>query len=126
MSKPKKETRTKKYLADSNDLFLAMFSLGTKEELEKLLSDLLTESEIRMLKRRWHVASLVNEGRTVREASEIAEVGTDTVIRVIKKIKSANGILKKILLEKKPAIERRFNIINSRRKKTTKWFFGVK
>ncbi len=128
MSKPKKEVKTRNYLMRLDDFFSAVSECGNNfEKIEKLFDDLLTESELRMMKRRWHVACLINEGKTVREAAEAAQVGTDTVIRVIKKIKNGNGMLKEILMQKVKRIDRKNNaFVKPKREKTVKWFFGVK
>lgn len=51
---------------------------------DSVLRDLLTPSEIRMLKNRWQIMNLLKEGLTIRAISERVEVGTDTVVRVSK------------------------------------------
>lgn len=56
-----------------------------KIPLEDLV-EFLTAAEIRMLKNRWQIAKLLQEGHTVRSISEIVKVGTDTVVRVSKMI----------------------------------------
>ncbi len=47
-----------------------------------VLAKLLTPSEIRMLKNRWHIINLLDDGLTIRQAAAQAKVGTDTVVRV--------------------------------------------
>lgn len=131
MSKPKIEIKTKDYFAGFDDLLKIIQKESVdKERLKRLLQDLLTESEIRMLKRRWHVANLINEGKSVRETAGIAGVGTDTVIRVINKIKKGTGALKEILtakiLNSNSIIQNKKNNRKKQQVKLTKWFFGVK
>lgn len=128
MSKPKKEIKSRNYSMRLDDFFSAISECGNNiDKIEKLFADLLTESENRMIRRRWHVACLVNEGKTVREAAEEAEVGTDTVIRVIKKIKNGNGVLKEILMQKTGVTGAKKNAFSkSKKTKSVKWFFGVK
>jgi uncharacterized protein YerC len=128
MSKPKKEIRSKEFLEESDELFhLIKAESGDISRLKKILGDLLTESEIRMLKRRWFVANLINNGSTVREASEVGGVGTDTVMRVITKIKKGSGILKEILFAKMQKSEHIKNKhLKKKENKSIKWFFGVK
>jgi uncharacterized protein YerC len=46
--------------------------------------DLLTPSEIRMLKNRWQIIALLKEGLSIRNIAERVGVGTDTVVRVSK------------------------------------------
>ena len=132
MSKPKSEIRTRDYIEESNDFFRVIQETSIEEsKLEKLLSDLLTDSELRMLKRRWFIANLVSSGHTIREAAEMARVGSDTVMRVVSKIKKGSGILKEILLERvknaKNSNLTKSNLYNKKKKNnSTKWFFGVK
>ncbi len=117
MSKPKKEIKSRNYLVKVNNFFAVVKNYGNDlNRIEDFFSDLLTESELRMLKRRWFVANLINEGKTIREAAEAAGVGTDTVVRVIKKIKGGSGVLRETLRSvfEKPI-----------KQKKVKWFFGV-
>lgn len=51
---------------------------------EEILFELLTESEVRMVRNRWQVISLLQDGVSVRKIAEIAKVGTDTVVRMSK------------------------------------------
>jgi uncharacterized protein YerC len=128
MSKPKREIKTRNYNLRLDDFFSAIAERGNNfKQIENLFNDLLTESEIRMLKRRWFVASLINDGKTIREAAEEAEVGTDTVVRVIKKIKNGSGVLKEILIQKMRKVPEKKRVFDRpKRVKTVKWFFGVK
>ncbi len=57
---------------------------------ESVLKDLLTPSEVRMLKNRWRIFNLLNEGMTIREIAEQVQVGTDTVIRVSRLAEKTN------------------------------------
>lgn len=128
MSKPKREIKTRNYNLRLDDFFAAIADCGNNfKKIEHLFHDLLTESEIRMLKRRWFVASLINDGKTIREAAEEAEVGTDTVVRVIKKIKNGSGVLKEILIQKMKKMPEKKRVFDRpKRVKSVKWFFGVK
>ncbi|MBI3109757.1 hypothetical protein HYZ06_01820 [Candidatus Daviesbacteria bacterium] len=51
---------------------------------DDILRSLLTSSEMRMLKNRYRIRNLLQEGLTVRKVAEKVNVGTDTVIRVAK------------------------------------------
>ncbi len=127
MSKPKKEIKSKNYLSKVNDFFSVIKHYGDdSRKIENFFNDLLTESEVRMLKRRWFVANLINEGKTIREAAENAGVGTDTVVRVIKKIKSGSGVLKEVLVKKLSENPGKSGFEKPSREKRVKWFFGVK
>lgn len=76
----------------------------------EILRKLLTESEIRMLKNRFMISSLIDQELSVRKIAEKVGVGTDTVIRTIRLIDKAG--LKKQLNPKK------------RMKSSTPWIFG--
>lgn len=47
-----------------------------------ILKDLLTPSEIRMLKNRFQIMNLLQDGLSIRKVATIVKVGTDTVVRV--------------------------------------------
>ncbi|MBI2334801.1 hypothetical protein HYU96_03275 [Candidatus Daviesbacteria bacterium] len=51
---------------------------------DDILRSLLTSSEMRMLKNRYWIRNLLQEGLTVRKVAEKVKVGTDTVVRVAK------------------------------------------
>lgn len=71
-----------------------------------LIEKLLTESEWRMVKQRYLIMNLLEEGLSIRQIASKAKVGTDTVVRVAKMVKS-----------KKLIPERKF-------KTSTPWIFG--
>jgi len=51
------------------------------------MRDLLTPSEWRMLKNRFQIMHLLEEGLPIRKIASKVKVGTDTVVRVSKMIK---------------------------------------
>lgn len=55
----------------------------------ELLIELLTESELRMIKQRLVILNLVKEGLSVRDIARKVKVGTDTVVRMSKKFRSS-------------------------------------
>jgi len=77
-----------------------------------ILKELLTPSEIRMLKNRWQIINLLEEGLSIRKIAAEIKVGTDTVIRTIRMIER-NNILKRS--QKK---------ITRNIKTSTPWIFG--
>lgn len=81
---------------------------------DQILKQLLTPSEIRMLKNRWQIVQLLEEGLSIRKIAEKVKVGTDTVVRVARMIEG--GKLQKIL-DKEKGNERKF-------KTSTPWIFG--
>lgn len=78
---------------------------------EEILFELLTESEVRMVKNRWQVISLLQDGISVRKIAEIAKVGTDTVVRMSK------------LLRHNPKV-RDFLTGGVHQASSSKWVFG--
>ena len=50
----------------------------------EILEELLTSSEVRMLKNRWQILRLLEDGLSIRQVASQAKVGTDTVVRVAK------------------------------------------
>lgn len=78
-----------------------------------LVTELLTPSEIRMLKNRWRMVSLLEEGLSIRQIAKEVKVGTDTVVRVARMMEKTN--LRKLLDE----------VLGKRKFKTrTPWIFG--
>lgn len=78
---------------------------------DEVLKELLTPSEARMLKNRWQIANLLEEGLTMRKIAERAKVGTDTVVRVAKMMKNRN-----LRSNEKPMFKKI--------KTSTPWIFG--
>ena len=79
----------------------------------ELLAELLTDSEVRMIKQRLMILRLLSEGHTVRSIAEQVGVGTDTVIRMARKIES------------NPALQLAFEKhLSPSAKSSSKWVFG--
>jgi uncharacterized protein YerC len=98
VAKPKKEITSGDYGQAVDFLFQIFQKLEADPPTWKnFLQDILTHSEIRMIKRRWHIASLLEQGQSVRQAAAEAKVGTDTVMRVWQRIKRGTGGLQKAL-----------------------------
>ena len=56
---------------------------------DEVIRQLLTPSEIRMIKNRWQILQLLEQGLTIRSIAEKISVGTDTVVRVAKMVEKA-------------------------------------
>lgn len=80
---------------------------------DHLLKQLLTASELRMLKNRWQIIEHLEEGLSIRKVAERVKVGTDTVVRVARMLEKQS--LRKILDKK--GVTRKF-------KTQTPWIFG--
>lgn len=81
---------------------------------DHILKQLLTPSEVRMLKNRWQIIQLLEEGLPIRRIAEEVKVGTDTVVRVSRMIE--RGDLQK-LLDKERGLKHKI-------KTNTPWIFG--
>lgn len=77
-----------------------------------ILKELLTLSEIRMLKNRWHIIKLLDEGLSIRRIAAEVGVGTDTVVRTIRMTENSNTLSKSAKKSVKPI------------KSSTPWIFG--
>lgn len=77
----------------------------------EILEYLLTSSEIRMLKNRWQIINLLEDGLSIRSIASEVSVGTDTVVRVARMIERKN--LKKLL-------DKNIKSVQSK----TPWIFG--
>ena len=65
------------------DLCRALLTPRDGEEMERLLADLCTPAEIRILAERWHVARLLDGTKlSYREIHEATGVSTTTIVRV--------------------------------------------
>ena len=82
MSKPTKETRTEKYELCEEKLFEEIANLESSLVVKKFLGELLTPSEMLMVKRRWYIACLLLEGFNIRAVAKEANVSTQTVVSV--------------------------------------------
>lgn len=78
-----------------------------------VLRQLLTPSELRMIKNRFQIVNLLEEGLSIRKISSQIKVGTDTVVRVARMLERGN--LRKFLGKNK--VERKI-------KSNTPWIFG--
>jgi uncharacterized protein YerC len=132
--KPKDEDKAVDYTADINIFYKILAGTSSNSsKFKNLLSDLLTPSETRMINRRWHVARLLNEGKSIREVAGIAKVGTDTVVRISKKLESSSGILQKAIKDSQnrwqAEVDKSQKVVKTKKvivKKTiNKWVFGT-
>ncbi len=75
-----------------------------------LIRELLTPSELRMIKQRYLIANFLKDGLTIRAIASRVGVGTDTVVRVSRMVGSS------LKLWKTPK--------EARTKRSSKWVFG--
>lgn len=103
MSKPKFEVKEKEYYKDIHFLYEIINSMKNVDEIKLLIRDLLTQSELRMLKRRWHIASLLAQGYDIRTVASKSKTSTQTVSKIKQVLDEGYGGLQ-LALER--AIER--------------------
>ena len=66
----------------AQSLYKAFLTLERPEEVRQFLLDLCTPSEVEAMVDRWWTASLLREGRSYRDISEITGVSVTTIGRV--------------------------------------------
>lgn len=91
MAKPKTEIKEKDYYKDIYFLYEIFNGLKNIDEVKIFLKDILTRSELRMLKRRWHVANLLMQGLDVRSVARKSKTSTQTVSRIKKVFEEGHG-----------------------------------
>lgn len=91
MSKPKEEIQNEEYFREIHFLYEIVNSLKNTEEIKKFLKDILTKSELRMLKRRWHIASLLVKGLNLRTIASKTKTSTQTVSKIKRIIEEGEG-----------------------------------
>ncbi len=94
MGKPKEEVKEKSYYRDIYFLYEALGTLKNIEEVKIFFKDILTKSELRMLKRRWHIANLLMQGKDIREISTASKCSTQTVSKVKNILEDGHGGLR--------------------------------
>ena len=87
---------------DSNINEIAKFikEQNSKEEVESLLKELLSDSEIQTLSKRWCILSMLAAGRTQRDIVKELNVSLCKVTRGSKILKKKNSVIAKYFMEK--------------------------
>lgn len=94
MSKPVKEVKDKSYYKDIHFLYEILNTLKNVDEVKLFVKDILTKSELRMLKRRWHIANLLAQGLDMRSIAQKSESSTQTVANIKRILEEGKGGLK--------------------------------
>ena len=86
---------------DSNIREITNFilKLRSREELMAFLKEMLSESEIATLSKRWRILSMLAEGRTQRDIVKELNVSLCKVTRGSKILKDKNSVIKKYFME---------------------------
>lgn len=77
--------------AATDSLYKAFLTLEKPNEVRQFLLDLCTPSEVEAIVDRWWVASLLKEGRSYREISEVSGVSVTTIGRVARYLNMGEG-----------------------------------
>lgn len=98
MVKARLEPMGDDYTKDVYFLYEVFRKLGEdKKATVHFLRDFFTKSELRMFRRRWYIACLLDKGHDIRLVANLVKAGVDTVGRVKRKIKEGTGGLRKAL-----------------------------
>ena len=85
------KAQNKALKAATGSLYKAFLTLEKPNEVRQFLLDLCTPSEVEAIVDRWWVASLLKEGRSYREISEISGVSVTTIGRVARYLNMGEG-----------------------------------
>lgn len=136
MPKVKDNLQDSDFIKDVYFLYEIISLMKDTDEIKKLLKDLLTPSELKMMKRRWSIACLLTDGYDIRMIAGKLKCGSGTIIRVKKSFESNFGGLK-IAIERANKLGRTPKIKdlekenyfdrfpNQPRYKLMKWMFGT-
>lgn len=83
-----------KYILDISKI---LKNLEKEEEIYNFLLEILTESELATLSKRWQILLLLKEGKTQRKIAEEMNVGLCKVTRGAKLLKNKSSIIGKII-----------------------------
>ena len=100
------EQQQKALKAEAESLYKAFMTLGTADEVRQFLVDLCTPSELEAMVDRWWVASLLKDGRSYRDISEITGVSVTTIGRVARFMTMGEGGYRLALRRDRAGIER--------------------
>jgi len=85
------EQQKKALKAAAESLYKAFLTLDTPGEVRQFLLDLCTPAELEAIIDRWWTASLLREGRSYRDISEITGVSVTTIGRVARFLTMGEG-----------------------------------
>lgn len=127
MSKPKSEVDEETYFRDIHFLYEIFNSLKSTREIKLFLRDILTRSELRMIKRRWHIANLLLDpfGYDIRWISRKSKTSTQTISRIKSILETGEGGLKLAVERVRKHLEKeRQKYIDSKRSGGSKFVKG--
>ena len=84
-----------------NELSALIKKIDTSEDVANFFKELLTESELETLSKRWRIINMLHEGVTQREIAKELQVSLCKVTRGAKILKDKDSILANYLLKSK-------------------------
>lgn len=85
------EAQKKALRSAADSLYKAFLTLEKPDEVRQFLLDLCTPSEVEAIVDRWWTASLLRQGHSYREISEITGVSVTTIGRVARYVNMGEG-----------------------------------
>lgn len=85
------EQQQKALRVAADSLYKAFLTMNTPGEVRQFLLDLCTPSELEAIVDRWWTASLLKEGRSYRNISEITGISVTTIGRVARYLNMGEG-----------------------------------
>ncbi len=85
------EQQRKALKTAAESLYKAFLTLDNPSEVRQFLLDLCTPSEVEAMVDRWWTASLLREGRSYRDISEVTGVSVTTIGRVARYMNMGEG-----------------------------------
>lgn len=82
---------------DIKELAENLSYMSSEKEIRQFLLELLTDSELAVLSKRWRIIKMLNEGYTQREIAKELNVSLCKVTRGAKILKNKNAVVKKYL-----------------------------
>ncbi|DAA96804.1 TPA: transcriptional regulator [Candidatus Gastranaerophilales bacterium HUM_9] len=85
------------FIMNSIDEISSVLSKMNQAEINQFLAEMLTESELSVLSKRWRILNMLSEGITQREIAKELNVGLCKVTRGAKIMKTKDSITNKYL-----------------------------
>ena len=82
-----------------NELSALIKKIDTSEDVANFFKELLTESELETLSKRWRILTMLKDGYTQREIAKELQVSLCNITRGAKILKNKDSILRKILVK---------------------------
>lgn len=79
------------------EIYEAILLLRTPEECFKFFKDVCSDHEMRSMEQRYHVAKMLDEGRTYLDIQEETKASTATISRVSRVFEDGTGVIDDIL-----------------------------